>query len=226
MAHTKLEIAGGVARLHVDDGKVNALSAALIGEIAAALDEAEASAASALVLRGREGVFSAGFDLKTFQRGAEAGTAMVLAGARLVERLLSFPLPVLGVCTGHAYPAGAFLLMASDVRVGVSGPFQLGMNEVAIGLTIPKFAIELARHRLTPPGFAALTTATMFGPEEARRRGYLDRVVAPAELDSAIEGELERLLALDRQAYVGTKARVNEAVLAAVRAAIEDESPR
>ena len=45
------------------------------------------------------------------------------------------------------------------------------MNEVAIGLTVPQFALEIARHRLTPAGFARITTAAMFGPDEALRHG-------------------------------------------------------
>ncbi|NIU77875.1 MAG: enoyl-CoA hydratase, partial [Gammaproteobacteria bacterium] len=96
-----------------------------------------------------------------------------LAGARLVQRLLRFPRPVVTACTGHAYPMGAFLMLSADVRFGAEGPFRIGMNEVAIGLTVPGFAVELARHRLAPPGFGRVTTAKMFDPEEARHVGYL-----------------------------------------------------
>src|SRR5512139_1964073 len=115
---TRLEIADGVAWLTLDDGKVNALSTEMLGEIGAALDAAEAAGA-VVVLRGRDGMFSAGFDLKTFQRGADATVTMLRAGAAVIVRLLSFPRPVLTVCTGHAYPAGAFLMMSSDVRFAV-----------------------------------------------------------------------------------------------------------
>ncbi|HVH16883.1 MAG TPA: crotonase/enoyl-CoA hydratase family protein, partial [Myxococcota bacterium] len=142
---TRLAIEDGIAWIELDDGKVNALSPEMIDELGLALDAAERAGALA-VLRGREGIFSAGFDLKTFQRGAAAGVAMVRAGAELVLRLLAFPRPVLTVCTGHAYPAGAFLMLAADVRLGTTGPWKIGMNETAIGLTVPKFAIELARH--------------------------------------------------------------------------------
>ena len=122
---------------------------------------ARASGRRAARPRGR---LSAGFDLRTFERGLAAGVAMVRAGAELVLRLLAFPQPVLTVCTGHAYPAGAFLMLAADVRLGAAGPWRIGMNEVAIALTVPNFAVELARHRLTPPGFARITSAAMFAP--------------------------------------------------------------
>ncbi|HVP29267.1 MAG TPA: crotonase/enoyl-CoA hydratase family protein [Myxococcota bacterium] len=219
---TRVRIADGIAWITLDDGKVNALSAERIGELREALDEAE-RAAAVTVLSGREGIFSAGFDLPTFQRGLEASVEMVHAGAKLVERLLSHPLPVLTVCTGHAYPMGAFLMLAADVRLGVAGPFRIGMNEVAIRLTVPKFAIELARHRLTPPGFARIPSAAMFAPEEAVRLGYLDRVVDAARLAEAAQEEASRLRSLDMPSFAATKARLNERALQAVRAAVEDE---
>ena len=219
---TRVSLEDGVAWITLDDGKVNALSAAMIAEIGEALDAAERAGAVA-VLRGRDGIFSAGFDLKTFA-SAEAGVAMVRAGAELVLRLLAFPRPVLTVCTGHAYPAGAFLMLAADVRLGLAGPWRIGMNEVAIGLTVPKFAIELARHRLTPPGFARIPTAAMFPPDEAMRLGYLDRVLADSrELADAAREEAARLRALDMPSYVATRARVNERAIGAIRAALEDE---
>jgi enoyl-CoA hydratase len=217
-----IEVGDGVAWITMDDGKVNAMSVEMMADIAAALDAAEAADA-VTVLTGRPGIFSAGFDLDTFKRGAEATRSMVLAGARLVERLLAFPRPLIAACTGHAYPMGAFLMLSSDVRFGVQGPFRIGMNEVAIGLTVPLFAVELARHRLTPPGFARITTAPMFAPEHAAALGYLDEVVEAEHLRDRVRSEAERLRGLDAASYVATKARMNAPLLAALRAAIESE---
>jgi enoyl-CoA hydratase len=97
------------------------------------------------------------------------------------------------------------------------------MNEVSIAMTVPKFAIELARHRLTPPGFARITTGAMFAPEEALRLGYLDRVLDPDRLAGAVQEEASRLRALDMPSFAATKARINERALHAVRAALDDE---
>ena len=38
----------------------------------------------------------------------------------------------------------AFLLLASDIRIGADGPFRIGLNEVAIGIPVPTFGLELA----------------------------------------------------------------------------------
>lgn len=221
---TRVTIADGIAFITIDDGKVNALSAELLGELGEAFDAAE-TAGAVVVLRGREGIFSAGFDLATFKRGPEATVAMLRAGAGLILRLLAFPRPVLTVCTGHAYPMGAFLMLSADVRFALAGDFQIGMNEVAIGLTVPKFAIEIARHRLTPAGFARITTAPMFGPEEALRLGYVDRVLDAAALERAVTEEAARLRALDMPSFAATKARINERSLAAISAAVAAELP-
>ena len=223
-AATRLERDGGVCWIDVDDGKVNALSSALLGEIDAALDEVEKDGTVA-VIRGRPGIFSAGFHLGTIQQGGEAMRGMLRAGAELVLRLLAFPRPVLTVCTGHAYPAGAFLMLSADSRLGVSGDWKIGLNEVAIGLTLPRFAVELARHRLVPAGFAQTITGRLMPPEEAAALGYLDRVCAPEELEAAARAEAARLCALDLPSFEGTKRRVNAAVLAAVREGMEAEIP-
>ena len=219
---TRIEIQDGIAWITMDDGKVNALSTEMMGAIGEALDAAEGAEAVA-VLRGRGGIFSAGFDLGTFKKGRAESIQMLRAGADLILRLLAFPFPVLTVCTGHAYPAGAFLMLSADTRLGLAGPFRIGMNEVAIGLTLPWFAVELARHRLTPPSFARVSTGAMFAPEDALRLGYLDRVLDADQLEDAVREEAARLRALDMPSFAATKARINQSAIQAIRAAADGE---
>ena len=214
---TKLEARLGAAWITMDDGKVNAMSVDLLEEIAARLDEAEAAAVT--VLSGRPGVFSAGFDLNVFKQGPVASAEMVTAGVKLILKLLGHPRPVLALCTGHAYPMGAFLLLCADVRIGVAGDARIGLNEPAIGIDIPQFAVELARWRLAPFASSRLQTAKMLAPERAREAGYLDEVVAPSELLSAALSEVERLAALDRASFAASKARIVQPALDAIAAA-------
>jgi enoyl-CoA hydratase len=140
--------------------------------------------------------------------------------------MLEHPRPIIAACTGHAYPMGAFLMLASDLRIGVAGSWKIGMNEVAIGLTVPHFALALARHRLSPPGFARVTTAAMFAPEQALAAGYLDAVVDDSQLRSTVADAATQFLALNRESYAGTKARINAAVLRAVREGWEMDQRR
>lgn len=215
---------GQIATITMDDGKVNVFSIAMLKELHEALDAAERDEA-VVVLAGRPGSFSAGFDLKVFAGGvAHEVVELLTLGATLAERLLSFPTPVVAACSGHAYPAGAFLLLAADERIGVDGPFRIGLNEVRIGLTVPGFAIELARHRLQPAFFdRTVVNATMYGPQEAVTAGFLDRVVDPEALAEAAESAAEALAELDPAAHVATKLRARAPALEAVRGAIEGE---
>jgi enoyl-CoA hydratase len=217
------ELDGQIATIAIDDGKVNALSIPMLRAIHAAFDRAERDRAT-VVLTGRESCFSAGFDLNVFAAGGDQILQMLTLGATLAERVLSFPTPVVVACTGHAPAAGAFLLLAADCRLGADGPFQIGLNEVRIGLTVPRFAIELARQRLSPAHFdRTVVNATMYTPREALSAGFLDDVLAPSELAATSIQAAHALVQLDPTAHAATKLRARAGALRAVRSAIESE---
>jgi enoyl-CoA hydratase/carnithine racemase len=220
---TSYELEDGVATVAMDDGKVNALSIAMLEELHGRLDRAEGDGA-VVILTGREGYLSAGFDLKVFQEEPDRIVEMLALGARLSERILAFPRPVVVACSGHAIAAGTFAALAADLRIGARGPFKLGLNEVRIGLTVPLFVVELARQRLTPAELSrSLGTAHMYDPEEAVAAGLLDRLVAPEDLRAASRAAAEEMAGLDAEAHRATKMRVREGAIAALRSAIETE---
>ncbi len=119
------------------------------------------------------------------------------------------------------------MVLTGDVRLGVDGPYKLGLNEVAIGMPVPLLAMELARARLTPP---ALTRATLlahiYTPAEAVPAGYLDRVVSADALAGDALAEATRLGALPRAAYAATKQRLRGAVVDLIRAGFEADVAR
>ena len=208
----------------MDDGKVNALSPAMFAQLNAAFDRAAADEA-VVMFRGRQGVFSGGFDLKVLTAGGSEAHTMVRAGFELAARLLDFPMPVLTVAPGHVIAMGVFLMMASDYRLGISGPYRITCNEVKLGLTMPRAAIELCRPRLTPaPFYRAMTLSEVFSPQEAVAAGFLDRTVPPARLDETASAIVATLKELDLDAYRQTKQRVRGSVSPAVKAAIESDS--
>jgi enoyl-CoA hydratase len=213
-----------IAAITMDDGKVNALSPAMLSELDAALDRAAADRAVVL-LGGRPGVFSAGFDLSLLNAGGSESAAMVGAGFALAERLLSFPMPVVIACTGHAVAMGVFLLLSGDYRVGAAGPYKLAANEVAIGLTIPRAAVEILRQRLTPAHFnRAAILAEPFSPDNAVQAGFLDRVVSAADVHDVARGIAEALAALDMNAHLAAKLLARQQVLAVLRSAIDADN--
>ncbi len=181
----RYELDGNVAVVHFDDGKANVLTHATIAALHDALSSAERDAARAVVIVGRPGKFSAGFDLSVMTAGPDQARDLLRAGAELARRVYLFPIPVVLGATGHALAMGAILLMAADVRVGADGPFKVGLPEVEIGMPLPRFAVELARDRLARRHFVPATQhAVVTPPVDAVEVGFLDQVVAPDEVEA------------------------------------------
>lgn len=209
----------GVAVLRIDDGKVNAISYAVIDALEAGLDRAEADA-DAVCIVGREKVLSAGFDLSVMNDGPAAARDLVKRGGAAFLRLYLHPQPVVVAVTGHALAAGALLVLSCDMRIGADVPAKIGLNETSIGMPLPLFALELAQDRLTPQARVRATLgAEVYGPQEAVAVGYLDRVApAGSAVDEAV-AEARRLGAYATAPYALTKRMMREPIVERVRAA-------
>lgn len=211
----------GIATLTLANGKVNAFSPALIAELNAALDRAEADKA-VVILTGQPGILSGGYDLKVMMAGPQSAIDLVASGSTLARRMLAHPFPIVVACPGHAVAKGAFVLLSADHRIGVEGPFSIGLNEVKIGMTMHHVGLILAQDRLTKPAFTrAVINAEMFSPQGAREAGFLDQVVAPEQLMDTARAVAQQLKGLNMGAHKGTKLKARKALLDALDAAIE-----
>jgi len=203
-----IERRGDVVILHVDDGKANALSPDLIAAIQAAIRDAEADdRVGAVVLHGRPGRFSAGFDLGVMLGGDMAAIIdLVASGGELAHTIYSSGVPVVAASTGHAMAAGALVLLGCDVRIGADIDAKVGLNEVAIKMVLPGWAFTLAEDRLSKRHLQrAVANARLTTPREAVDAGFLDEVV-PADdlLDRAVEVAQGLATTLDPSAYQRT----------------------
>ncbi|MBQ90199.1 MAG: enoyl-CoA hydratase [Acidimicrobiaceae bacterium] len=213
---------GDVALLAWDDGKANALGFEAIDALLAALDEVDGNA-DAVVLAGRPGRFSAGFDLKVMSAGADAAQGMLTRGVDLFLRLYLYPRPVVAACTGHAIAAGSILLMSSDLRIGARGDFKIGLPEVTIGMPLPFFATELARDRISKRHYARVTAlGTMYDPDGAADAGFLDEVVDGDVVATAIE-RAQALTGVSRGGLRRTRETARGAIAASIRAGLAED---
>ena len=215
------QLKDSVATITMDDGKVNVMSVAMLSALNDALDKALADRA-VVILTGRPGMFSAGFDLKTLTAGGPDAEKMVRMGFELALRMLSFPTPIIVACNGHAIAMGVFLVLAADYRIGADGPFKIGANEVAIGITMPHFGVEICRQRLAPAHFnRAVIFSEMYSPADAVPAGFLDKVVPAAELQNEAHKLATALTKLNMTALAASKLRLRDQTLKAIRAAID-----
>lgn len=216
----KYEMNGHVAVLTLDDGKANAVSHAFVDALTEGLDRAEQEA-KAVVLHGRAGVFSAGFDLKELAKGAAESKALVDRGAALLLRVFSFPMPVVAASAGHAIAAGALLMLAADTRIGAAGEAKYGLNETAIGMSLPPFGLQIGLCRISKRHQTeAMIQATLYDPEAAKNAGFLDAVVPAEALAQEALAAATALAELPTAAYATMKLDVRRQYIDIIAASL------
>jgi enoyl-CoA hydratase len=200
---------GNIAILSLDDGKVNVFSLSMAQRLQECFEEVGEDV-GAVVVTGRPGIFSAGFDLKTITSGDRAAIAhMVTTTVRMAMDVMNFPRPVVGAATGHCVAMGALFLMTMDYRVGARGNFKIGLNEVRDGLRLPIFAVELARYRLpTSSLIASAQHAVLYDPDGAVKAGFLDEVVDADQLLDTALARAKQLATLPNPAYRVSKSNL------------------
>lgn len=210
----------GIATLRMDDGKRNALSPQMFRELNAALDQAERDRAI-VIITGREEVFSAGFDLKVMRAGGADTLRMLHAGYSITARIMSYPYPVVAACNGHVLAMGVFLMLSCDYVIGTRGDYKISANEVAIGLTMPRVAAAMLRHRLKPADFqGAVTLSRHFPVEAAREAGFFDELADPATLMNRARACAADFAKLDMRAHAASKRRIRGELIRYVRRSV------
>jgi enoyl-CoA hydratase len=223
----KYELNNNICTLTFDDGKANVVSHEFMDNINAGLDRAREENAGAIILRGRDGMFCAGFDLGEFKKGPEAGKAMVSRGFELLVRLYSFPLPLVAACTGHGVAMGAFMIMACDTRIGSRGNFKISLPETAIGMELPPILLELAASRISTRHMTrAALQSEVYNPEQAVDAGFLDEVVDAQTLTERSTAVAEQLAKLPQAQYATNKLSVRAGTLRAMKESLDQLAKR
>ena len=199
---------GKISIITIDDGKANVFSYTMSQALSAALAEID-KMEGAVVIEGRDGFYSGGFDLNVFgSNDPDAARKMMVSGVHVALKAFDFPRPIVATVTGHAVAMGALFNMGLDWRIGAKGDFKHGLNEVRDGLALPVFAIELARIRLNPRFYQEATLQSrLYSPEEAVEAGFLDEVVEPDKMRAAAFRKAEELGTLPNPPYYLSKKR-------------------
>lgn len=218
-----LERDGELAHVTMDDGKANAFDLDFFTQLDEALDQC--ADASAIVLRGREGMFSGGLNLKLLTSLDQQGLLDLLVRfGQTMHRVWLEPRPVVAAVTGHAVAGGTILAMTCDHAVAADGPFRWGLNETAIGMVMPEWILAIARANLRVDRYEDLImSGALVGPSEAVEAGFADAVVPPADVVSTAERKAAELAGLPRHAYAATKRRLRGPASEATLSAMETD---
>ncbi len=213
---------GDVAVIKIDDGKANAIGHNFVDAVNDSLDCARENAKSVLLL-GRTGIFSAGFDLKELAKGDAEKLALVAKGANLLLRIFQHPQPVVAACEGHAIAGGALLLLAADTRIGIDGDYKIGLNETAIGRALPTFGTQLSIARLSPSfQTKAVIQGQMLNPTEAKAAGFLDQTTNVDDLYQVALNQATELATLPADAYTTNKLAMRQPYIQAIKASLSN----
>jgi enoyl-CoA hydratase len=209
------------AIITINNGKANAISHEVIAGLNKSLDKASEEN-KVVILTGKTGFFSAGFDLKVMAKSPESAKELVTKGSKLSLRMLSFPKPIIVACSGHAIAKGAFLLLSADYRIGVEGAFKIGLNEVMIGMTMHNAGIAIAKARLSEVYLnRSVNNAEIYSSKQAIAAGFLDVIVPEDDLMSTAIKAAEMSAKLNKKAHAETKLKVRKQHLEALENAIE-----
>ena len=212
-----------ISIITLDDGKANVFSPKMIQDVNQCLDKVPTES-GALIITGREGMFSAGFDLKIISAGdIQATMDMSLSGFKLLSRIFSFPRPILAACSGHGIALGTFLLCCCDYRVGVKGDFMIGANEMRTNMVIPIPILELISHRVSASHkYRAILGAEMYSIESGVEAGLIDEVVDPENLMETAMLKAKDLATMGHPSYSLTKELLIREPLQKINDAISD----
>lgn len=212
-----------ISIITLDDGKANVFSEEMTQAINDCLDKVPSDSGS-LIITGRPGMFSAGFDLKVIASGdVPKIKKMSLSGFKLLSRIFSFPRPVVAACSGHGIALGTFLLCCCDYRIGIKGEFLLGANEMKTNMVIPTPILELIKFRISPSHkYRSILGAEMYQLDKAIDAGLMDQVEeAETLMDAAIE-KAKDLATMGHPSYTLTKALFIKDVADRIDSAIKD----
>jgi 3-hydroxyacyl-CoA dehydrogenase / enoyl-CoA hydratase / 3-hydroxybutyryl-CoA epimerase len=166
---------------------VNVLSAAVLKDLDARLEELAARGAAGVVLRSaKPGGFIAGADIKEFTaiRTPAAGFELTRAGQRVLERLQNLRFPSVAAIAGFALGGGLELALACTYRIGADdGKLSLGLPEVLLGIH-PGFGGTVRSVRLLGVRAAMdlMLKGKPFNSQRALATGLVDALVPPQEL--------------------------------------------
>jgi len=210
----------GVRVIALNRPPANALNPAMVATLREALNEAARQDVDGVVLTGQPGVFSAGLDVPELLRLDETGMrAFWTDFFGLLEQVAASPMPIVAGLTGHSPAGGTVIALFADYRIQARGPFQLGLNEVQVGLVVPPVIHEaLVRLIGAYPAERHLVAGQMVDAESAQAVGLVDEVVEPDQVIQRAGDWLAEHLSMPRQAMLTTRAICRKSLIESFKA--------
>jgi len=200
-------IHGEIHELRLNRPPANALSPELLQALAREVRRSPEQGARALVLSGSESVFSAGLDVLMLAELDREWLLRVFDDLfDTLETLAGSTVPVAAAITGHAIAGGAVLALCCDRRVMAEGDFSIGINEVRIGIPVPKLVADLAVRVVgLRAGEALCVSGRLLSPSEALSIGLVDELAPTGRAPAAALHWCEEIIEAPAEALKDTR---------------------
>lgn len=210
----------GVATVTLQRGKVNPINATVAEELRECFEElAGDSRVKVVILTGRGGFFSFGFDIPEFLGfSKESFTEFLMGFADLYTYVFLYPKPVVAALNGHTIAGGCMLATACDYRLMVSGKAKISLNEITFGSSVFAGSLEMLRACVgTRNAQTILYSGGMYSAEEALAMGWIDRITSGEELLEEAEEVARGFARYDGRAFESIKKLMRKPVIEEMR---------
>jgi enoyl-CoA hydratase/carnithine racemase len=191
---------------------LNALNSALLGELSAALDAAEADeAVRCVVLTGSERAFAAGADIKEMSDKSYAQMFMSDFFGAAARRIEQFRKPLIAAVAGYALGGGCELAMLCDFIIAAETA-KFGQPEINLGVAPGIGGTQrLTRFVGKSKAMEMILTGRMMDAAEAERSGLVSRIVPADKLIEEVMAVAAKIAAQSPVAVMMNKELVEAA---------------
>lgn len=221
LSTVRIEKKGRVAILRMDKGRGNAIDAPLVEDLIEASGQlsADDGVGAVLLASAHPKLFSPGLDLVGLMAyDRPAMERFMRRFAEMVWALYELKKPLVAAVGGHAIAGGCVLALTAEYRILKRGGFNIGLNEVRVGLPLPWSVALLLRSSIRPERLCeAGLLGRNFADEEALSAGLVQEL-APAEgFEDLCLSRIEEFAEKDPVAYATTKAYLRSATVAEMK---------
>ncbi len=216
MKTVRVTIKDKLAIVTMDNGKSNALNAAMITELAELMRNIAADTAiGGVLLTGKDHFFSAGLDLiELYAYNDEEAKDFWQLFLNFIQELIAFPKPLVAAINGHSPAGGCVLALACDARVMAEGKYIIGLNEVPVGIIVPNRIFQLYAFWLGEAKAARyLLEGKLMNPQEALDSALVDEVVNSESILTMAERRIRKYMAFEPVTWSKSKIHIRKALL-------------
>lgn len=193
-----IALEGGITELRIARPPFNLIDVSVLKDLRRELARADAEGRRGIIVSGVSGVFSSGVDIAALLDGGRAAARAYWEQVFLLAcDMARYRHPIFAAITGHCVAAGALLAVFCDYRVMARGSWQIGLNEVRVGVALPacfQFAVRRVVGALNAERL--LVFGRTLDPQRALEIGLVDELAHPVNVVAFARERLEDLLAV------------------------------